>query len=229
MKKHLFAIGVVAMAATSLMTISCNSGKDKAGAGQQADSTAVTDSTAVADSLATANAAQPEAEEAAPGDRPTFDLVGNVKTCKWKNKDDSGNTTSYAFDKDGKLTTINGQREEMERNKKGQIKRYSEGENGLTSYTFEYDAQGRVKKSEMYDADSGNDKYTYTYDAKGLVTSRFCKGEISEMGEDNPETYTENVTYEYKAVDEKGNWTKRVCHGATGRDPWTETRTIVYY
>ena len=29
--------------------------------------------------------------------------------------------------------------------------------------------------------------------------------------------------------DEQGNWIKRTCHGATGRDPWTETRTIVYY
>ena len=50
-----------------------------------------------------------------------------------------------------------------------------------------------------------------------------------EMGADEPITYEENVTYDYTKVDEQGNWTKRTCHGATGRDPWTETRTIVYY
>ena len=67
------------------------------------------------------------------------------------------------------------------------------------------------------------------YNDKGFVSSRYCKGEISEMGADEPITYEENVTYDHTKIDEQGNWTKRTCHGATGRDPWTETRTIVYY
>ena len=226
MKRTFYSLGLVALAAVSLMAVSCKNGAKSPSAEnvESADSTA-TDSVAAA----AAEETQPEAAEVQPGDRPTFNLVGNVKTCKWKNADDNGETVTYAFDEQGKLTAINGRKEAVSRNKQGQIERYALGENELTSFTFTYDAEGRVKTSEMSDADAGTDKYKYKYDAKGFVSSRYCKGEIMEMGADEPETYEENVTYEYKATDEQGNWTKRVGHGATGRDPWTETRTIVYY
>lgn len=215
----------MALIAMSLTTLSCkNSAKEQPAANAgQADTTA-TDTTA-----AVQPEEQPEAKAAVPGDRPTFQLVGNVKSLKWKNEDSQGNTVTYTFDEQGKLLTVNGRKEDVSRNKKGQIEGYSLGENGLTSFSFTYDADGRLKKSSMSDADAGSDDYTYKYNTKGFVSSRYCKGEISEMGADEPTTYEENVTYDYTKVDEQGNWTKRVCHGATGRDPWTETRTIVYF
>ena len=217
----------MAFAATSLLIVSCkNNGNTK----DNATSTEQTYSTATADSITTTTEeAKSEPQEVAIGDLPTFELVGNVKSCKWKNQDDEGNTVTYVFNNNKKLKTINGRKEDVSRNKKGQINGYRLGENGLTRYSFTYDAQGKMKTSEMYDADSGTNKYTYRYDAKGFVDSRYCKGEFSEMGADEPEIYEETVTYEYKVIDAQGNWTKRVCHGATGRDPWTETRTIVYY
>lgn len=212
-------------AAMTLTTLSCKNGaKEQPTANvEQADTTAATPT-------ATAQPEQqPEAEVNKPGDRPTFQLVGNVKTCKWKNAEANGETVTYAFDEQGNLKSINGRKEDISRNKQGLIESYSLGENGLTNFSFTYDADSRVKKSSMSDADSGTDNYTYKYNAKGFVSSRYCKGEIMEMGADEPITYEENVTYDYTKVDEQGNWTKRTCHGATGRDPWTETRTIVYY
>lgn len=213
------------IAAMTLTTLSCKNGaKEQPAANvEQADTTAATPT-------ATAHPEQqPETEANKPGDRPTFQLVGNVKTCKWKNAEANGETVTYAFDEQGNLKSINGRKEDISRNKQGLIESYSLGENGLTSFSFTYDADSRVKKSSMSDADSGTDNYTYKYNAKGFVSSRYCKGEIMEMGADEPITYEENVTYDYTKVDEQGNWTKRTCHGATGRDPWTETRTIVYY
>ena len=213
------------IAAMTLTTLSCKNGaKEQPAANvEQADTTAATPT-------ATAQPEQqPETEANKPGDRPTFQLVGNVKTCKWKNAEANGETVTYAFDEQGNLKSINGRKEDISRNKQGLIYIYSLGENGLTSFSFTYDADSRVKKSSMSDADSGTDNYTYKYNAKGFVSSRYCKGEIMEMGADEPITYEENVTYDYTKVDEQGNWTKRTCHGATGRDPWTETRTIVYY
>lgn len=215
----------VTIAAMTLTTLSCKNGaKEQPAANvEQADTTAATPT-------ATAHPEQqPETEANKPGDRPTFQLVGNVKTCKWKNAEANGETVTYAFDEQGNLKSINGRKEDISRNKQGLIESYSLGENGLTSFSFTYDADSRVKKSSMSDADSGTDNYTYKYNAKGFVSSRYCKGEIMEMGADEPITYEENVTYDYTKVDEQGNWTKRTCHGATGRDPWTETRTIVYY
>lgn len=213
------------IAAMTLTTLSCKNGaKEQPAANvEQADTTAATPT-------ATAQPEQqPETEANKPGDRPTFQLVGNVKTCKWKNAEANGETVTYAFDEQGNLKSINGRKEDISRNKQGLIESYSLGENGLTSFSFTYDADSRVKKSSMSDADSGTDRYTYKYNAKGFVSSRYCKGEIMEMGADEPITYEETVTYDYTKVDEQGNWVKRVCHGATGRDPWTETRTIVYY
>ena len=213
------------IAAMTLTTLSCKNGAKKQPAAnvEQADTTAATPT-------ATAQPEQqPETEANKPGDRPTFQLVGNVKTCKWKNAEANGETVTYAFDEQGNLKSINGRKEDISRNKQGLIESYSLGENGLTSFSFTYDADSRVKKSSMSDADSGTDNYRYKYNAKGFVSSRYCKGEIMEMGADEPITYEENVTYDYTKVDEQGNWTKRTCHGATGRDPWTETRTIVYY
>ena len=213
------------IAAMTLTTLSCKNGaKEQPAANvEQADTTAATPT-------ATAQPEQqPETEANKPGDRPTVQLVGNVKTCKWKNAEANGETVTYAFDEQGTLKSINGRKEDISRNKQGLIESYSLGENGLTSFSFTYDADSRVKKSSMSDADSGTDNYTYKYNAKGFVSSRYCKGEIMEMGADEPITYEENVTYDYTKVDEQGNWTKRTCHGATGRDPWTETRTIVYY
>lgn len=213
------------IAAMTLTTLSCKNGaKEQPAANvEQADTTAATPT-------ATAHPEQqPETETNKPGDRPTFQLVGNVKTCKWKNAEANGETVTYAFDEQGNLKSINGRKEDISRNKQGLIESYSLGENGLTSFSFTYDADSRVKKSSMSDADSGTDNYTYKYNAKGFVSLRYCKGEIMEMGADEPITYEENVTYDYTKVDEQGNWTKRTCHGATGRDPWTETRTIVYY
>lgn len=213
------------IAAMTLTTLSYKNGaKEQPAANvEQADTTAATPT-------ATAQPEQqPETEANKPGDRPTFQLVGNVKTCKWKNAEANGETVTYAFDEQGNLKSINGRKEDISRNKQGLIESYSLGENGLTSFSFTYDADSRVKKSSMSDADSGTDNYTYKYNAKGFVSSRYCKGEIMEMGADEPITYEENVTYDYTKVDEQGNWTKRTCHGATGRDPWTETRTIVYY
>lgn len=213
------------IAAMTLTTLSCKNGaKEQPAANvEQADTTAATPT-------ATAQPEQqPETEANKPGDRPTFQLVGNVKTCKWKNAEANGETVTYAFDEQGNLKSINGRKEDISRNKQGLIESYSLGENGLTSFSFTYDADSRVKKSSMSDADSGTDNYTYKYNAKGFVCSRYCKGEIMEMGADEPITYEENVTYDYIKVDEQGNWTKRTCHGATGRDPWTETRTIIYY
>lgn len=213
------------IAAMTLTTLSCKNGaKEQPAANvEQADTTAATPT-------ATAQPEQqPETETNKPGDRPTFQLVGNVKTCKWKNAEANGETVTYAFDEQGNLKSINGRKEDISRNKQGLIESYSLGENGLTSFSFTYDADSRVKKSSMSDADSGTDNYTYKYNAKGFVSSRYCKGEIMEMGADEPITYEETVTYDYTKVDEQGNWVKRVCHGATGRDPWTETRTIVYY
>lgn len=213
------------IAAMTLTTLSCKNGaKEQPAANvEQADTTAATPT-------ATAQPEQqPETEANKPGDRPTFQLVGNVKTCKWKNAEANGETVTYAFDELGNLKSINGRKEDISRNKQGLIESYSLGENGLTSFSFTYDADSRVKKSSMSDADSGTDNYTYKYNAKGFVSSRYCKGEIMEMGADEPITYEENVTYDYTKVDEQGNWTKRTCHGATGRDPWTETRTIIYY
>lgn len=209
------------IAAMTLTTLSCKNGaKEQPAANvEQADTTAATPTAT----------AQPETEANKSGDRPTFQLVGNVKTCKWKNAEANGETVTYAFDEQGNLKSINGRKEDISRNKQGLIESYSLGENGLTSFSFTYDADSRVKKSSMSDADSGTDNYTYKYNAKGFVSSRYCKGEIMEMGADEPITYEENVTYDYTKVDEQGNWTKRTCHGATGRDPWTETRTIVYY
>lgn len=213
------------IAAMTLTTLSCKNGaKEQPAANvEQADTTAATPT-------ATAQPEQqPEAEVNKPGDRPTFQLVGNVKTCKWKNAEANGETVTYAFDEQGNLKSINGRKEDISRNKQGLIESYSLGENGLTNFSFTYYADSRVKKSSMSDADSGTDNYTYKYNAKGFVSSRYCKGEIMEMGADEPITYEENVTYDYTKVDEQGNWTKRTCHGATGRDPWTETRTIIYY
>lgn len=215
----------VTIAAMTLTTLSCKNGaKEQPAANvEQADTTAATPT-------ATAQPEQqPETEANKPGDRPTFQLVGNVKTCKWKNAEANGETVTYVFDEQGNLKSINGRKEDISRNKQGLIESYSLGENGLTSFSFTYDADSRVKKSSMSDADSGTDNYTYKYNAKGFVSSRYCKGEIMEMGADEPITYEENVTYDYTKVDEQGNWTKRTCHGATGRDPWTETRTIIYY
>lgn len=230
MRKTFYAFAVVAMTALSFTILSCkNTAKESPAPNtQQADTTAA--DTLVNDSAAIVEEATPEAETVTPGDRPTFQLLGNVKTCKLKNEDNKGKTTTYVFDEQGRLKTIDGHKNEIQRNKKGQIEGYSIGEYGLEGYTFAYDADGRLKKSSWNDADAGSDEYTYKYNAKGFVTSRYCKGEIRDgMDDENPQIYEENVVYDYEAVDAQGNWTKRVCHGATGRDPWTETRMIVYY
>lgn len=185
------------IAAMTLTTLSCKNGaKEQPAANvEQADTTAATPT-------ATAQPEQqPETEANKPGDRPTFQLVGNVKTCKWKNAEANGETVTYAFDEQGNLKSINGRKEDISRNKQGLIESYSLGENGLTSFSFTYDADSRVKKSSMSDADSGTDNYTYKYNAKGFVSSRYCKGEIMEMGADEPITYEENVTYDYTKVD----------------------------
>ncbi len=144
MRKSFYSIVVVVLSALSFTVLSCkNSPKEAATPNTaQSDSTAV--DTAAVDTAATTPEETAE-ETVTPGDRPTFQLVGNVKSCKLKNADNNGKTTTYVFDEQGKLKTIDGRKEEITRNKKGQITGYSIGEYGLSGYTFAYDAQGRMK------------------------------------------------------------------------------------
>ena len=94
MRKTFYAFAVVAMTALSFTILSCkNTPKESPAPNtQQADTTAA--DTLVNDSAAIVEETDQEAETVTPGDRPTFQLLGNVKTCKLKNEDNKGKTTT---------------------------------------------------------------------------------------------------------------------------------------
>lgn len=224
---------VPALALGVLLMLGSCSGKTEKTDKAAADSTAVVQDTTTAAANATDNKeATPEKETAGKGDLRLFDLVGKVKKCKLKSRYDT--TTSWEFDENGMWTKLEGKalKAELTNIKKdsdGRIVSYTQRAEEMewsTAYTFDK-STGRVKEQHVFG--SGEDaRTTITYNDAGDIVKIIEKGTYEEIGADEPENYSETITYTIEAKDEAGNWTKRKCKSSNG-ESFTETRTIEYY
>lgn len=183
-----------------------------------------------------------EQKQAGKGDLAAFDLRGNVK---WA---DFGEYV-YNFDEDGKLTTMRPKKiniyapgdplrgrapeefyQDLKRDKQGRLSSYTEEpkeEFGMSSGTkLVYDDKTGFLKEQM---DSGEEQTTTTFirNEQLFVVKEHIKGEYTEMGADEATKFERTITYKYTAVDNHGNWTKRVA--TDGEETNVQSRTIVYY
>ena len=167
-------------------------------------------------------------------DRRTFGLVGNVKEVQISTIDiteDSDDDPSFedqqmTFDETGHVTLdinnceyvydaqgnfIKGEKDytKMERDSKGRIKSYEtrldDEDPDCYRYTYEYDSKGRPSTINLL-LWEGTYTYKLTYTGDNVYPDKF----VTE-GDEQGDHYTIIVTYEYKAFDEHGNWTERVC------------------
>lgn len=99
----------------------------------------------------------------------TYDVVGNLLTVTdWKN-----NVTAYEYNKNNQLTKTthsNGVIETRNYNVEGQLTELKsvKGENVITHYTYEYDAEGNITK----ETDVKNNKVNnFTFDKLGRLTN----------------------------------------------------------
>lgn len=171
-------------------------------------------------------------------DRRTFGLVGNVKEVQISITDNSDDMVDdplideqqMTFDKNGRVTRdindciyvydakgnfINGKKDysKMERDSKGRIKYYEtrldDEDPDCFCYTYEYDTKGRPTTVTLSLWEGVyTDKFTYTGD-------NVYPDKLLTEGDEQGDHYTIVVTYEYKAFDEHGNWTERVCNTET--------------
>lgn len=224
---------VPALALGVLLMLGSCSGKTEKTDKADADSTAVVqDTTKMADNAEVNKEAMPEKETAGKGDLRLFDLVGKVKKCKLKSRYDT--TTSWEFDENGMWTKLEGKALKAEltnikKDSNGRIIGYTQRTEEMewsTAYTFDK-STGRLKELHVFG--SGEDaRTTYTYNDAGDMVKIIEKGTYEEIGADEPENYSETITYTIEAKDEAGNWTKRKCKSSNG-ESFTETRTIEYY
>lgn len=182
----------------------------------------------------TAETEKPEAENTeadksvAKGDLIAFELMGNVKECKWTETDALQRT--YTFDANGHLTKVNKKAvnrvfTNIKRDKKGRLLSYTEDhpdEFYSNDVSYTYDAQGHLS-TYKYTAPDYSCKITYTYNDKGHVASALNIGNYMDEG-----TEKEKRTYNYVSFDKQGNWTKRNRKQNDG-SVITETRTITYF
>lgn len=224
---------VPALALGVLLMLGSCSGKTEKADKADADSTTVVQDTTTAAANATDNKeATPEKETIGKGDLRLFDLVGKVKKCKLKSRYDT--TTSWEFDENGMWTKLEGKALKAEltnikKDSEGRIVSYTQRAEEMewsTAYTFDK-STGRVKEQHVFG--SGEDaRTTYTYNDAGDIVKSTENGTYEEIGADEPDNYSETITYTIEAKDEAGNWTKRKCKSSNG-ESFTETRTIEYY
>lgn len=224
---------VPALALGVLLMLGSCSGKTEKADKADADSTAVVqDSTATAATTTENKEATPEKETVGKGDLRLFDLIGKVKKCKLKSRYDT--TTSWEFDENGMWTKLEGKALKAEltnikKDSEGRIVSYTQRAEEMewsTAYTFDK-STGRVKEQHVFG--SGEDaRTTITYNDAGDIVKSTENGTYEEIGADEPENYSETITYTIEAKDEAGNWTKRKCKSSNG-ESFTETRTIEYY
>ena len=161
-------------------------------------------------------------------DLGAYELMGNVKSCKWKETEAMTNT--YTFDQEGHLTKVNNRSvsnlySSLKRDKEGRLLSYTQDhadEYYSDGMTYSYDANSRMIK-RVYEASDGSTISTYKYNEKGFVAS--VTEESNYM--DGP-TEKSTKTYQYQEVDSHGNWTKRSYKQDDGFKI-TETRIILYY
>ncbi len=208
-----------------LSSAACNSKKE--------GPTTATDSTAKAvDANAQKAAAESENAEAeksaAKGDLIAFQLMGNVKECKWTETEAQPRT--YTFDENGHLTKVNNKAvnkvfTDIKRDEKGRLLSYTEDhpdEFYAENISYNYDAQDHLSKYE-YNAPDYTCKTTYTYNDNGHVASVLNIHNYMDGGAEK-----EKITYNYVSFDKQGNWTKRNRKQDDGL-VITETRTISYF
>ena len=151
-------------------------------------------------------------------DLQMLDLKGDVVSCKFKGECDVFNNweSTTTFDTDGRIAKVDGKRLDFERDDQGRIVKYKYtdvddmGESFPCFISYKYDEKGRLASSF-----SVNEYAEWTrkvkYDDAGTVVSYATTG---------PDGATNRVLVQ--KTDEKGNWIKRKCGGAT------ETRVIEY-
>lgn len=134
-----------------LSSAACNSKKE--GPSLATDSTAkAVDANA---QKAAAESENAEAEKsAAKGDLIAFQLMGNVKECKWTETEAQPRT--YTFDENGHLTKVNNKAvnkvfTDIKRDEKGRLLSYTEDhpdEFYAENISYNYDAQNHLSKYE---------------------------------------------------------------------------------
>ena len=213
------------------------------------------------------NAAAVEMKETSdtPTDVKSFGLVGNVKEVKVTVTDITSGTPDdpwedavqrMEFDKNGKVVKdwfdnhykyddkgnfIYGVSEKsiMRRDDKGRIVFYEnwkdeEDDEGFT-IKIEYDEKDRMAKVQLVGWESTVDQ-TFTYTDDHIYPDR-----LNWESEDEGDHYSTVMTYTYKKLDSKGNWTEREIHTISKHtiedDPEVDTeesksieqREIIYY
>lgn len=169
-----------------------------------------------------------EQKQTGKGDLAAFDLRGKVK---WASIGDN----VYNFDENGKLVKISLKSvdevyQDLKRDKQGRLSSYTkepEEEFGLSSSTkLVYDDKTGFLKEEIWNGD-GQTTTSFIRNEQFFVVKEHIKGEYTDMGADEATKFERPITYKYTAVDDHGNWTKRVA--TEGEETSEETRTIMYY
>ena len=165
----------------------------------------------------------------------TFDLIGNIKSCKVKTigEDYSFTSTDVEFNQNGLL--VRNKNSYYSYNQDGSFKKgYLKNKEMIHSEevyenTYKYDKNGFLS---YFNGVFG--PTSYTRDAKGLITSAKSTMDYGDSLEKSVLTYT------YTSFDSKGNWVKRniksenIIENDGDVKPSSitnikEERTIIYY
>lgn len=185
-------------------------------------------------------------------DRTMYNLAGDVSSCKKNSslctvkngeviKEATGETSVYCFSKEGLLTQLGGDTpleydkngvfipnekvDSLIRNEKGQLVRllYKEDEEGNSEEcTFQYNENGTLSSQGLYNAFSCWEN-NYTYNAEGQIIEEICADGYDGLRQEN------KYTYEYKKMDNHGNWIICISRNVTNGQEFYEEREIEYY
>lgn len=152
------------------------------------------------------------------------DVKGKVRSCVLSRY---GGGEEYIFTPKGQLASVYGQNignyfdRGIKRNPANRIsegKMYDDMLNGVVTYVYKYDGNGRLTVKEIKNKYS-TIKYIYTYNNKGDRTSEKI------IGQETGDVYT---SYTITKRDSHGNWIMRTCKPQGGTS-YVETRKITYY
>lgn len=152
------------------------------------------------------------------GDRGIFELLGNVKSCVWKN---SETENTFEFDANGKWIAENGEQPWanypiVDRDFSRRVTSMSNGDEGQT---FNYNDHGLIVKRNFQYMDGGStSRYYYNVDGECVKKKVYYVPE--EEGDDGVLVYTFTIMER----DSHGNWTKR-----KDQNDNLETRQITYF
>ncbi len=207
----------------ALLLTSC-SGNTKTG---DSDSSALTDSADIitSDSVSADSTTTNEPSEVVINDAICLDMKGNVKKLV-ETTEEGGykSTTTYVFDNNGLLISMNGDPVKMKRDDtRRPIKvTYSEidedGDPQSSSVSFFYDEKNQLIR-EKHDTYQAGWSIVYKRDANGNVISEKISDDLGG-GE------TISISYPDNSFDSSGNWTNRTTKSAGGTTK--VTRKITY-